>query len=470
MGVIDAKNDVIAEEEIQVESSIRVKLFAKLIGQDVKSVQSALNWQTNADDPDTETEFKPFDTPETTDLQKMYDSVGLVRYACEKMARDIFQNGITIPGSEPKNEKLNQVPQSEQEEQKEKTQMEDGDSSARNKNILLDKQWVELSTPQNVDWGMRELLSRWVTLERKYGWAGIGKHPNGAFFVFSEDEYKENIKNYRKEGDTVKALRPYIFPCVFQMDHAKFTYTFKEDEVVLLVTRPSTDSWKGKALIMAIYAAIVYISNLEWGIAQSYWRFGTGEFVMYHPKGTNLKNQRVKFGTRRNSKTIHLAPLDHPNADPLNRIQNVGITTLHKMTEDLEKYYAIALAYLEIPETWYWGSGAGTNSTSYMNGIQYESTIQNERDDIYNGVLKGLNLIMGKEIKKFAWNAGQMMDELTKAEMLEGITFLTINEKRERFDEDLPLKPEWDEISDFSEREFEVESKPSDTTNTPKIE
>ncbi|KKL51942.1 hypothetical protein LCGC14_2290450 [marine sediment metagenome] len=96
MGVIEVKDNVIAEEKVKVLStpSIRMRLFAKLLGQDVKSVQSAMHWKMNQDTPGTETIFKPFGVLTPQDFRNVYDRCGLVRYACEKMSRDIFQNGF----------------------------------------------------------------------------------------------------------------------------------------------------------------------------------------------------------------------------------------------------------------------------------------------------------------------------------------------------------------------------------------
>lgn len=445
MGVIEAKENIIAEEkEIVIPPSRRVKWLARLLGQDVQSVQSAMSWKQNKGDPDTETLFQPFDAISPSDFRLVYDRCGLVRFACEKMSRDIFQNGISIPK---------------------------GKSSSRNKNLLIDKKWIGLPTPQNPDWGMRGILARWLTLERKEGWAGIGKTNTGAFLVFSEQEYQDKTTNYATTGEKVKTLRPKEYPCKFELKNAKFEYTFKEGSFVILVTRPKEKDWRGFPLIEPVYAETVYITNIEYGMAQAYWAFGVGTYVMYHPKNTNLKKQKVKMGSVRNRKTLHLHPLDHPNADPLNRVQSVGINSVQGMESELRLYYNIVLAYLEVPETWYFGSGQGTLSTSYMNAIGYQSTIQNEQDDYYSGILKGINLITGAEHEKFEWNPGQIMDPLSKAEMLEGINFLTINEKRKIWDPEIEIRSEWDVIVDLETREVDVESSstnPPDTTQKPR--
>ena len=446
MGVIEVKDNVIAEEKVEVLStpSIRMRLFAKLLGQDVKSVQSAMHWKMNQDTPGTETIFKPFGVLTPQDFRNVYDRCGLVRYACEKMSRDIFQNGLFIPS---------------------------GKTSSRNKNLLLEKKWMDLPTPQNPDWGMRDLLVRWVTLERKEGWAGLGRTKSGAYFVFSEQEYQDKVANYKKKGDKVKSLRPHKFECKFVMKHGEFDYTFEEKDVVILVTRPKEKDWRGFPLIEPVYAEVVYITNIEYGMAQAYWRFGVGNYVLYHPKGTNLTKAKAEFGSIGHRKTLHLTPLDHPNAAPLGRVQNVGVTSVQGMESELRLYYNIVLAYLEIPETWYFGSGQGTLSTTYMNSIAYESTIQNEKEDIYSAVLKALSLIMKNDnIPQFEWNTGQIMDDMSKAEMLTGIDFLTPNEKRKLWDDKLGDVNGGDDIVDLQTREFDIESKPTDTTQKPKID
>jgi len=406
---------------------------------DVKSVQKSTMWKVNESDSDTETEFKPFENLTKEDFKNVYERVDIARFACENMARDILQNGINVKG--------------------------------RNKNILIDKQWQELDTPQNPHWGLRQLLHRWLTLERLYGWAAIGM-ANGAYFVFSEEEYQDKAENYPKTNTKTSTLRPEKLSCRFEYDNLVWEYTFKADEVVLLVTRPKCDSWKGYSILEPVYPTLVYLTNIMYGNAQAIWRHGVGNFVVYWPQNTNLKEKAIEFGSMGNKKTVHLTPLNLGSDWSFDRVKDVSLSGSIQNIEGIIKlYYSVILAYLEVPETWYFGTGAGALASSYMNAIQYESTIQNCQDDYYNGVLEAINLITKYNISEFEWNSAQRMDDLTKAEMLEGVSFLTINEKRERFDESLPTnKPEWDVIPDLTVREFEISGEPADRSQKPDVE
>jgi hypothetical protein len=380
--------------------TIRNTAFKLLTGQDASLLPPSGTW--NIPVPTDQTEFNPFTEPSMNERELLYDYSTITRTCIEVFNKDVLSRWFSFIDN----------------------------------NESLQERLAAVSTPQNPEWGFRELLTQALIYEDKYGWSAIGWQPAKSgqsesgreWFVFSHphvqnENYDSSIKR--------KNLLPDSFDVQFQTDRVTTKImTIPISNVIPFVFRPKTDDWKGSPWVDPVYGNIIYLENLMYGYSQAIYRIGVGNVIVEWPNSQDLNAVNLKLGTIANKKTVHLTEIQGKKlSDRIHVLDMAG--TITDITSAIDKYVDFVCAYREMPKAVLFGTPAGSISGSWLNDIQYESTLLNKQELCSPQVDSFLEEELGGATE-YEWNAGKIIDEGMRAETrTKQLQYMTVNEVRE---------------------------------------
>jgi hypothetical protein len=390
--------------------TIRNAAFKLFTGQDASLLPPSGTW--NIPTPADDSEFQPFTEPSMNERELLYEFSTLTRTCIEVFNKDVLSRWFSF--------------------------IENDES--------LQERLANITTPQNPEWGFRELLTQALIYEDKYGWSIIAWQPGRSesgkeWFVFSHPHLQnENYDHTVKQKD----LFPDSFDIQFKTEYVTTkVITVPADRVIPFVFRPKKDDWKGYPWIDPVYGNIIYLENLMYGYSQAIYRIGVGNVIVDWPASEDLDQVNLKLGTIANKKTVHLKEIQGKKlSDRIHVLDMAG--TITDITSAIDKYTDFICAYREMPKAVLFGTPAGSISGSWLNDIQYESTLLNKQEQCSQQVDSFLEEELG-DTPEYEWNAGKIIDEGMRAETrTKQLQYMTVNEVREK--DNLPPLPEGDQL------------------------
>lgn len=444
--------------------SIKVNRLQRLIlGADIVKLLQAQDtkvpvpesWRSGQGDDET-TEYLPFTKPTDVSIELAYRYSSLGRVACEIIPKDTLRRWFTFVDESEEKQVLEQEPFTP-EEFEETGDINNDKTKDFDKN--LQKQLRDIRTPQNPNWGYRELKRQAMIWENLWGWSCIAFVPTSAdqveteitemegnrgenldWIVFSKQHILEEIFNIEKRiHDQIPAT---LLPDAFLVELKSslgwsFTQTVPMKNCIMYNFRPELDTWEGQPIMDPIFGPLIYLENILYGNTQAVWSQGMGNFCIEWPKATDLDALAVEFGSIGNKKMTHF---HSGEKDLKDRIYNASLSgTIYNPTDLMKQNIDFVCGYLQIPPAVLFGTPQGALSSSWVQDINYETTLMNNQEEVTPQLKKFLEWALGYT-GETAWNTGEIIDEGMRADArVKQLSYHTINEVREK--DNLPPLP-----------------------------
>lgn len=459
-------------------SSIKFNRLQRLVlGSDIVKLLQAQDtkvpvpesWRLGQGDDET-TEYVPFTRPSDNDIELAYRYSSLGRVACEIIPKDTLRRWFTFI-DESKEKTTNESPEKEEGEEPLEESGDVNNNKAKDFDELLQEQLRNIRTPQNPNWGYRELKRQAMIWENLWGWSCIAfvttsqdqveteiteMEGNNAqeldWIVFSKQHIQEEIFNIEKRiHDQVPAsLLPDAFVVELKSSLGwAFTETIPLKNCIMYNFRPELDTWEGQPIMYPIFGPLIYLENILYGNTQAVWSQGMGNFCIEWPQATDLETVSVEFGALGNKKMTHFHRGERMLSE---RIYNASLSgTIYNPSDLLKQNIDFVCGYLQIPPAVLFGTPQGALSSSWVQDINYETTLMNNQEEITPQLKKFLEWALGYT-GETAWNTGEIIDEGMRADArTKQLQYHTLNEVREK--DDLPPLPNGDVlISEYNSR------------------
>lgn len=400
---------------------------------------------------DRVTEYIPFTKPTDQDMELVYRYSAMGRIACEIIPKDTLRRWFTFV--DPSEEKA-QKEVVEDEETEETEVASDEEENLEDFDKKHQEQIMNIRTPQNNNWGLRELIQQALIWENLKGWSCIAFVPTSSdqaekeitdiegnraenldWIVFSKQHVLEEIfdatGNERVHDQIPASLLPDGFVIELKSSLGwSFTHTIPMKNCVMFNFRPELNTWEGIPIMDAIFGPLIYLENILYGNTQSVWSQGMGNFCMEWPTSTDLEALKVEFGSIGNKQMNHF----HRGEKPLSeRIYNASLSgTIYNPKDLFQQNIDFICGYLQIPPAVLFGTPQGALSSSWVQDINYETTLMSSQELITSN-MKELLLRMIAYTDEIAWNTGEIIDEGMRADArTKQKEWMTLNEIREK--------------------------------------
>ena len=449
-----------------------------LLGSDaIKAIQAAdakLGVPSNyATSSGTGKDYIPFTQPADKDIELMYKYTSMGRIACEIIPKDTLRRWFTFvdPSKDKKEtDKEGEEETSETTNEAETSLLDDGDVADEEEfDKNLQSQLMNIRTPQNLNWGYRELKQQAMIWENLWGWSCIAfvrtaqdqvdkeiteiegnRAQNMDWIVFSKQHVIEEIYDVSKRiHDKIPAtLLPDAFVVELQSSLGwSFTQTIPIKDCIMYNYRNDLQSWEGQPIFNPIFGPLVYLENLIFGNTNAVWSQGMGNFVMEWPTAADLASINVDFGSLGNKQMTHVHKTDKNLSE---RIYNASLSgTIYNPKDLLDRIIELVCGYLQVPPAVLFGTPQGALSSSWVQDINYETTLMSNQEAVDPQKDTFLEWALGFTGETI-WNTGEIIDEGMRADArIKQLQYHTINEVRAK--DDLPPLPGGDVLlSEFN--------------------
>ena len=413
-------------------------------------------------------DYVPFTQPADQDIELMYKYSSMGRIATEIIPKDTLRRWFTfIDPSEEK--KIRETTESEEEEEsmeqsgdaeeEEKDVQDIDDSNEEEFNDNLQKQLLDIRTPQNPDWGYKELKTQAMIWEYLWGWSCIafvnttsiqagdrleemedGREVAKDWIVFSKQHVQEEIFDMAKRiHDKIPAtLVPDAFIIELKSSLGwSFTETIPIENCIMYNYRNDLQSWEGQPIFNPIFGLLVYLENLMFGNTNAVWSQGMGTFAIEWPTSVDLEAINLDFGSLGNKQMAHFHKTDKNLSE---RIYNASLSgTIYNPKDLLDRVIELICGYLQAPPAVLFGTPQGALSSSWVQDINYETTLMANQEAVTPQLKTFLEWALGYT-GEITWNVGEIIDEGMRADArTKQLAYMTINEIRAK--DDLPPLP-----------------------------